>query len=162
MTTPLDFTNMTTAAFDALNDPLTKLTAWNAVSVELDRLKLLETHMRKAAVSIYFPTGSEGTQNYDLGNGYKLKVVKKLNYKFAGNELVDKALDAIAKLGNDGEGKFIAERLVKFDPRLSATEYKALDPKIPAHKKIKDAIDAVLTITEGTPSLEVVAPKAGA
>jgi hypothetical protein len=152
----------TTADFDAINDPSTKLAVWNTLKADLERVKELEMHARKSIVPIYFPDPKniEGTQNFDLGNDYKLKVVKKLNYRMAANDKVTAALDAIAEIGD--EGKFIAERLVSYDPRLSVSEYKALDPANPVHKKIKATIDGVVTIAEGSPELTIIEPKAKA
>lgn len=155
--TPRD---MTTEEFDAINDPASQLAAWQYISSELSRIKALEMHARVKCFGTYFPAAGEGTTNFELGNGYKLKAVKKLNYRLAANDKVDDALDAISKVGKDGEGKFIAERMVKYDPRLSLTEYKALDPTNPTHKKIKELVDGVLTITDGAPTLEIVEPKA--
>jgi hypothetical protein len=84
--------------------------------------------------------------------------VKKLNYKLATkDEALDKALDGVEKMGE--KGKLIAERLVKFDPRLSVSEYRALDPKDKTDAAIKKLIDSVLTITPGSPQLEIIAPK---
>lgn len=152
--------DMTIELFDTLNDPDSQLVAWQQISTELARIKALEMHARTKVFGTYFPAAGEGTSNFELGNGYKLKAVKKMNYRLAANDKVDDALDGIAKLGKDGEGKFIAERLVKFDPRLSLSEYKALDPTDPTQGKIKELIDGVLTITDGAPSLEIVEPKA--
>lgn len=55
----------------------------------------------------------------------------------------------------DGEaGELIAERLIKWTPELSLTEYKQLSDK---YRKI---IDDVITASEGMPTLEIVEPKA--
>jgi hypothetical protein len=150
--------DLTIEQFNAINDPDLRLAAWNEVSVELERIKALEAHMRAANVSKFFPEGEEGTMHHDLGNGYDLKVVKKLNYKLATkDEALDKALDGVEKMGE--KGKLIAERLVKFDPRLSVSEYRALDTKDKTEAAIKKLIDSVLTITPGSPQLEIIAPK---
>lgn len=147
----------TIADFDAINNPSIKLAMWQQVAAELDRIKVLEAHMRKTAVTIYFPEAGEGTTNFDLGQGYILKAVKKNNYRMSANDKVEEALNKIEELGE--KGRLIAERLVKWDPRLSLTEYKALDIDNNIDKAIKANIDEVLTISDGMPSLEIVAPK---
>lgn len=101
-----------------------------------------------------------GTNNFELGNGYKLKYVRSLNYNLDRtpvdpNDLekgtkLDEALDKLEASGNDG--KFIVERLVKWSPELSVGEYKKLTP---ANKTI---IDAVVTTKDASPDVKIEAP----
>lgn len=126
------------------------------------RIKALaaELELRNKCFAFLFPNAEVGTNTYELGKGYEVKGVRKLNYNLAnGQGQTEAALDEIAKLGN--EGQFIAERLVGWTPKLSLYEYKKLEPdNNPTHKRIKEIIDGVLTITDGTPTLEVKKPKA--
>lgn len=138
--------------------PLTKeqkLQKWIDAKKALDAAKDLEMQAREAVVEA-FPFDAdkeEGTQNLPLANGWKLKVVKKLNYNLDNtDDKVDKALSAIEKLGP--EGVFIAERLVKWKPDLSISEYRKLAPKF------QNIIDSVLTKKPGAPSLELIDPNA--
>ncbi len=127
---------------------------WEAAAKQLAHFKALEATARKAMVDRMFPNnaGLSGTKNADLANGYKLKAVFKLNYSLNNkDDAVDKALSKIEKTGP--EGQFVANRLVKWKPELSVSEYNELEPKF---KKI---IDEVLKISDGTPSVEIVAPK---
>lgn len=127
---------------------------WEQAAKQLAHYKTVEAAARKAMVDRMFPDnkGASGTKNVDLANGYKLKAVFKLNYTLDNkDDAVDKALSKIEKLGE--AGVFIAARLVKWEPKLSVSEYKDLEPKF---KKI---IDEVLKISDGTPSVEIVAPK---
>lgn len=95
----------------------------------------------------------EGVNTNELGNGYAMKTTVKYNYKLTDdNDKIDAMLDTLEKTGN--EGAFLAERLVSWKATLSVSEYKDLDPK---YKKI---VDTVLTITEGTPTVELKEPKA--
>ena len=113
---------------------------------------------KREVMAACFPEAEVGTNTLELGRGYKLKGVRKLNHNLANGEgQLDAVLDSITKMGN--EGTFIAERLVGWTPKLSISEYKKLEGSDPIHKKIKDAIDGVLTITDGTPTLEVIVPK---
>lgn len=94
----------------------------------------------------------EGTENVELGNGYKLKAVFKISRNLNNeNDAVDKVLSKIEKTGP--EGQFVAERLVKWKPELSISEYK----KLP--EKFRKMIDEVVTSKEATPSVELVEPK---
>lgn len=94
----------------------------------------------------------EGTENIELGNGYKLKATFKISRGFVGgNEALEKALQKIEKSGPEGE--FIAERLIRWKPELSVSEYK----KLPA--KFENIINEVISSKEATPSVELVIPK---
>lgn len=128
---------------------------WQEAVKALAKAKETESRLRAEVLSSCFSFGGddrEGTENVELGNGYKLKAVFKL-YRRLNNkdDAVDKALTRIEKSGPEGE--FIAGRLVKWKPELSASEYKNLP------EKFKRLIDEVMTASPGTPSLELVVPK---
>lgn len=132
------------------------------IAVNVAPLVTQEMGLRKELMSMAFPVAVEGTNNFDLGQGYTLKGVKKLEYKLDNHVdrgyPTDVAYDAIVALGN--EGAFLAERLIVYKPELSVAEYKKLDPNNPTHIKIKALIDGVLTIKDASPTLEVATPKA--
>ena len=131
-----------------------------------------EREARAKVTATLFPAARKGTQRYELGAGYKVKLVYGFNYKLGNKELVDPATneltpinkqgkvveDPIGEIGN--EGPFLAERLIRWKPELVEKEYLALDPEIPAHVEVKALIDAILTITPATPTLELEEPKA--
>lgn len=125
---------------------------WLDAKEILDVAKNAEMEARKAVVAA-FPIPSEkkeGTVNVPLANGWKLKVVLKQNYSLD-KEATDEALDELEKSGE--QGKFVADRLVSWSPSLSISEYRLLTDE---HKKI---IDKVLTIKDGSPTVELVDPK---
>ena len=133
-----------------------KILAWEAAVKALAAAKDAEAALRKEVLAEAFAFGPEalreGTENFELGNGYKLKAVFKISRNLNNeNEAVDKVLSKIEKTGP--EGAFIAERLVKWKPELSVSEYK----KLP--EKFKKLFDEVVTSKEAMPSLELVAPK---
>lgn len=130
--------------------------AWRDATEALAAAKAQEAELRKQVLSQVFAFDSEelreGTENAELGGGWKLKATFKisriLNNK---DEGVDKALSKLEKTG--AEGEFIAGRLVRWKPELSVSEYK----KLP--EKYKKLFDEVVVSKEATPSLELVAPK---
>ena len=133
-----------------------KILAWEAAVKALAAAKDAEAALRKEVLTEAFAFDPEalreGTENFELGNGYKLKAVFKISRNLNNeNEAVDKVLAKIEKTGP--EGVFIAERLVKWKPELSVTEYK----KLP--EKFKKLFDEVVTSKEAMPALELVAPK---
>ena len=150
--------NYTEAEFIAERDRL--LLAWEESKKALEVAKEKEMEQRKTVVAFAFDLNKEsGTERIELGNGYQAKAVKKVNYGFVKTEdgklnkaAIDKALSKIEKTGPAGE--LIAERLVKWTPDLSLTEYKQLP------EKLKSIIDEVIVTSEGAPTLEIIAPKA--
>ena len=133
-----------------------KILQWQEATKALAAAKDAEAALRKEVLAEAFAFDPEalreGTENFELGNGYKLKAVFKISRNLNNeNEAVDKVLSKIEKTGP--EGAFIAERLVKWKPELSVTEYKNLPDKF------RKLIDEVVTSKEATPALELVAPK---
>lgn len=145
---------MTTAAEVAVAERNQEVRDWLEASRQLAHWKNEENRLRLAVIARNFPTHKdEGTENFQLdAEGYALKAVFKFNYNLNNrDDAVDKALTKLEKASE--EGKFIAERLVKWKPEISVTEWRNLDPK---YAKL---FDGVLTVSPGTPSLEFVVPK---
>lgn len=123
-----------------------QLLAWKDAKRTLDAAKEAEMTMRKAIVEAHFDATKVGTQNIELGQGWKVKAVVKQNYKLDSDaEKVEDVLDTLED--------WQAERLVKWSPTLSVSEYKKLSDEDRA------AIDKVLTIDFASPTLELIAPK---
>jgi len=148
----------TLEAFEAKRNQL--LADWEKAKQALASAKELEMEYRKEFVQFASDSSKEkGTENIELDNGFKAKVVKKINYGFIQDDdgkvdkpEIEKALDCIASTGE--AGRLIASRLVKWTPSLSQTEYKLL----PADWK--ETIDEVLVTKASAPTLAIVAPKA--
>lgn len=133
------------------------LIQWQEAKKTLDAAKEIEMQLRKRVVTEVYNFSEnelrEGTENVELGNGFKLKAVFKTSYTLNNKDnAVDKMLCKLEASGP--EGKFIAERLVKFKPELSVAEYKRLDTK---ERRIADL---VISTKPAAPTLEIVAPKA--
>ena len=129
----------------------------------LAAMKAEELELRKYIVDRAFPEKQEGTNTVDLGNGYELKATVKYNYKLADNDTVDKCLEAVTKIGN--QGAFIADRLVSWSPSFLLTEYRQLQEEAEKGsedaKAILKAIEPMLTISEAAPTLTIKEPKKG-
>lgn len=131
---------------------------WIDSEAALKTAKETEMNLRLLVVE-RFPelvAKKEGTVYAPLANGWQLKAVKKQNYNLKAAD-VDDALEKYEKAAGTpeefGRRKLITERLVSWKPTLSVKEYRELDA---------DAlkfITPILTITDGSPSLELVPPK---
>jgi hypothetical protein len=129
------------------------LLQWEAAASALAKAKETEMNLRSQVVEAFYPAHKdEGTENVELGNGFKLKAVFKMSRRLAAIDAVNDALNKIEATGP--EGKFIAERIVRWKPELDKKEYDQLGPQC------KSIIDTVLTISPATPALEIVEPKA--
>lgn len=146
------------------------LMKWDAAKKALEVAKETEMEARKLAFALGFGADAkEGTNTRELGNGYELKGVKKLNYKLKApadysGDTVDAVDDCIERFGRiSNEGEFIAERLFKFSVDMSVSEYRKLveEAEYSAPKKAMLAeLNKILEITEGAPTLEIKEPKA--
>lgn len=146
----------------------TVLLQWQAAKEALEAAKEAEMNLRKLAFSLGFGVNAqEGTNTVELGNGYQLKGVKKLNYKLVSPkedvtvlDAVDDCIERFVHISN--EGSFIADRLFKWSVDLSKTEYNRLEVEAttdPIKKKLLDEANKVILITEAAPTLEIKAPK---
>jgi hypothetical protein len=136
------------------------LVLWQAKKDALAKAKDDEMDLRKYIVSRAFPQAAEGTNTVELGNGYALKAVVKFNYNLADNDTVERTLDKIAKIGN--QGAFIAERLVSWTPSFKLTEYRNLveaGPVSAEAQEILAAIGEMLVINDAAPTLEIKEPR---
>lgn len=137
------------------------LMLWKEKQEAITAAKNEEMELRKHIVDRAFPDKHEGMNNKDLGNGYTLKAGVKFNYTLADNDTVEKGLDTIAKIGN--QGAFIADRLVSWKPNFLLTEYRALQEEsekgsIDAKAILKE-VTKFLTIDDAAPTLDIKAPK---
>lgn len=130
---------------------------------QIEELKKAELDLRKYIVVKAFPEAMEGTNTQELGNGYTLKAVVKKNYNLDNdNQKIWDTLERIEKIGN--QGKFIAERLISWKPSFLLTEYRKLQEDANESedaKAILREITDILTITDGTPTLEIKEPPKG-
>lgn len=152
---------------DTPADPRDKLTKdeilmlWQSAKEALTIAKDKEMDLRKYIVKRAFPEPKEGMNKQDLGAGYEIKATIKFNYNLEENAIVEKTLDEISKVGN--EGTFIADRLVSWTPNFLKSEYTKLQQDAEAGnetaKQILKLVHKMLIITDATPTLEIKGPK---
>jgi hypothetical protein len=137
------------------------LMLWDSKKKAIEVAKEEEMDLRKYIVSRAFPAKQEGSNKKELGNGYNLKATVKYNYNLADNDTVEKCLNHIAALGN--EGPFIADRLVSWKASFLKTEYNDLlarkDKGDQRAMDILNIVNQMLTISEAAPTLEIREPK---
>lgn len=100
--------------------------SWIAAKERLASAMAEERELREALIDTYTTRPDAGTVNVDLTDGSRIKFAFGLDYKLADGPAVDAALREIAKLGP--EQAFVANRLVKWEPKLVLTEYNKLPP----------------------------------
>ena len=126
-----------------------QILAWDATQKQLATLKEQEMTMRKHIVesnSQGIDADTIGTQNVDLGNGWKLKAVIKDTYTLdTDSDKVEAVLDTFED--------WQADRLVKWSARMMKKEYDELDDAQ------RERFNAIVTIKRASPTLSLVAPK---
>lgn len=125
------------------------LIAWLDAKKKLDEAKAAEATLRDALMANYHDAAIEaGTENVPV-NGGNLKIINALDYKFIDPEhmtprdpqkdlrsAASKMLNELVNFIGEGGG-FIADRLVKWVPEISVSEYKKLTPE---QRKIVDTV----------------------
>lgn len=157
-------TEAATADWNTKRDAL--ISEWLQAKGYLTELKEREMELRKQVSEMLFPNPNKGTQRYDLGSGYNIKLVHKINYTLGNKDLtakdgakitvqnqVEQVMNAIEKCGN--EGAFLVDRLIKTSYDLSVSEYGKLNDT----SQIKKLIDSILVTSEASPVVELEEPK---
>lgn len=143
------------------------LADWEKIKADLKELEPKELTLRKQVAALAFPNHKPGTNDHPLNNGYTLKAQMPVRRKFVVPEgmasphpdqpeptvsdAVDHMVERLRRC--DNEGAFVAERLVKWEPKVVDKEYNSLNEK---HKAI---VDDYIETKFGTPILEIKAPK---
>jgi len=115
----------------------------------LDAWKALESQYRDEIARRKIEEGKTviGTNNFDLGRGYKGKLVRKETITVTGTN------DEVTAL-EEALGDNIAKMLFTWSVKMSKSIYDKLEPKE------KTMVNRVLTIKEAKPTFSVTAPKA--
>lgn len=121
-----------------MSDYYKMLTDWKVTVQTLQELKEKELTLRKQLFAGAFPAPAEGTQRVTLTDGTILKGVFKLNRK------ID-----VEVLKNLELSQRVKDLVVRYKPELDAKMYRTMSTED------REIFDECLTITPGTPSLEI-------
>lgn len=121
--------------------------AWYEASVHSAQLINQERQLRQLAFAKAVPEPKPGINNIDLGGGWLLKAEHKINYTVANTE------EMAAQLATMPD--HVAERLVKWNPELSISEWKKLAAEMPQSYL---AFSAFVTEKPGLPTLKLIEP----
>lgn len=121
------------------------LARWFKAQSELQALKKQEMELRLEVFATYFTNPTEGNNAYPLPNNYQLNAKHTINRKVDA-EMLQALRPQMDKL-------LISPGLFKYNPTLVISEYRNL-AKTQLHQ-----VDQALTISEGTPSLEIILKK---
>lgn len=131
----------------------------------------LERDYRARITATLFPIPKKGTQRYDMGGGYKVKLVQTITYSLGDKDKTDDNGDKItiekqvqaveaAIIEKHGElGAQILKRLVNWAPTLSGTHWEKIDKDNPIEADIKEMLRPLVTTKHGSPQLEFETPK---
>lgn len=145
---------------------------WLDSRVTFTNAQELERSHRSKVFATLFPAPKKGTNRYDIGGGYSVKLTYTLTYSLGDKDKVDaesgekvsiakqiQELEAkVAEMGEVYSAFF--EGIVSWVPTISGSAYEKLDPDSPVQKAVRDAISEHLTITPAkTPTLTWEEPK---
>lgn len=119
---------------------------WYALQNQMREIKEREMELRKKIFAFYFQDAVEGTNKLEMQDGYVL------NGKRVVNRTVDKGL--LVTLTPELQAAGVAlDEVIEWKPSL----------KLAAYRKLTEAqtqlFNQVLVVKDGSPSLEIVAPK---
>jgi hypothetical protein len=143
---------------------------WRAKAAEFKAIQEEERQLRAKVVATMFPNPTKGTNRFQLGGGYALKLANTFkaelgnkdlldpdtNEKIPINKQVEWVEDQIAELGDDAMS--IASSIIKWKPECSLSEFEKLDAT-EMQLKIKALIEPIMTIKQNSPQLELEVPK---
>lgn len=145
---------------------------WTEAKEKLTEAKDKEMSARLTLTSTCFPTPKKGTQRYALDGGYNVKLAFGWNYSLGikgkvseqGTEvsIYDQVVELEGQINALGpEGSLLVERLIKWKPELSATEYEKLARNEASEVEVqaKALIDEILTVSPKSPTLDLEEPK---
>lgn len=124
------------------------LEEWYVLQDQLKDIKNKEMLLRRKIFEFYFQKPEEGTNKFELADGFLLKG------KYTLNRTIDEgALQSSLEMLR--ENKINPDTLVVYKPSLDLRNYRRLTAE---QQKL---FDQVLIVKPGSPSIEIVKPKKG-
>lgn len=121
-----------------------RLQAWYQKNAQLKTLRAHEHLERVALAEFYFPQAKEGTNRFDIGGGFDLKLNHGYRYTVTDEDLDQVAAKDIKRLKLPWDDLFV------YKPELKLSEYRKLNAEQKAF------VDSILDIKEASPQLEIV------
>lgn len=136
-----------------MTDRVAKLQEWHqAVLAAQEAKKVVETEqaLRKEVMALFFPEPVEGTNKFDLEVGWSLKATHKIERK-VDEAALPAVLQQLREMGVN------PDPLIRTKPDLDTKAYKAL---VQINPDAAHVFEQALTIKPGSPTVELIPPKA--
>lgn len=145
------------------------LALWYQKSATLKALRDEEMELRNKVTQYFFPDGlSEGVNDCEMPEGWKLKVTGVINRKVNVETIPAITAEfAEAQKHLPEEEQVDISEFIKYKPEIAISSYKGLIKNVQLtsgqtqehFKKLLTIFDQVLTITDGSPQVELIEPK---
>lgn len=136
-----------------MTDRVAKLQEWHqAVLAAQEAKKVVEAEkaLRKEVMALFFPEPVEGTSKFELEAGWSLKATHKIERKVDEASL-QAVLQQLREMGVN------PDPLIRTKPDLDTKAYKSL---VQVNPDAAHVFEQALTIKPGSPTVELVPPKA--
>jgi len=132
--------------------PTELLATWVQLSKQLKFVKNLESVGRTLCIQRFYSENFEGSNELNLGNGFSLVAVRKMNYKIEADiEEVEQIIEAMCQVHDNGAE--IAARLFKKKYSIDEKEYHSLP------LELMNIVNTIVSIEDATPTLTLKEPK---
>lgn len=136
-----------------MTDRVAKLQEWHqAVLAAQEAKKVVEAEqaLRKEVMALFFPEPVEGTNKFELEAGWSLKATHKIERK-VDEAALPAVLHQLREMGVN------PDPLIRTKPDLDPKAYKSL---VQINPDAAHVFEQALTIKPGSPTVELVPPKA--
>jgi hypothetical protein len=136
-----------------MTDRVAKLQEWHqAVLAAQEAKKVVEAEqsLRKEVMALFFPEPVEGTNKFELEAGWSLKATHKIERK-VDEAALPAVLQQLREMGVN------PDTLIRTKPDLDTKAYKSL---VQINPDAAHVFEQALTIKPGSPTVELVPPKA--
>lgn len=136
-----------------MTDRIAKLQEWHqAVLAAQEAKKVVEAEqaLRKEVMALFFPEPVEGTNKFELEAGWSLKATHKIERK-VDEAALPAVLQQLREMGVN------PDPLIRTKPDLDTKAYKSL---VQINPDAAHVFEQALTIKPGSPTVELVPPKA--
>lgn len=138
-----------------MTDRVAKLQEWHqAVLAAQEAKKVVEAEqaLRKEVMALFFPEPVEGTNKFELEAGWSLTATHKIERK-VDEAALPAVLQQLREMGVN------PDPLIRTKPDLDTKAYKSL---VQINPDAAHVFEQALTIKPGSPTVELVPPKAAA